>query len=145
MIDILHGAAYSLVALVLLSWGGNLACRWLLRLTGLKPVATEAPSTPEGEADTARAGRVIGSLERLIMAGGVLIQRWEILAAVIALKSVSRFKELNDKTFAEYFLVGSLCSLFWTILVAVAWLGYDATLGVGLRVKLLILLGISAG
>ena len=75
----------------------------------------------------------------------MLIQRWEILAAVIALKSVSRFKELNDKTFAEYFLVGSLCSLFWTILVAVAWLGYDATLGVGLRAKLLILLGISAG
>lgn len=143
MIDILHGAAYSLVALVLLSWGGNLACRWLLRLTGPKPAQVE-PTAEQG-ADTARAGRVIGSLERLIMAGGVLITRWEILAAVIALKSVSRFKELNDKTFAEYFLVGSLCSLLWTILVAMLWLGYDATLGVGLRETLLNLLGISRG
>jgi hypothetical protein len=145
MIEFLHGAAYSLVALVLLSWGGNLVCRWLLRLTGLKPAAAEAPEPAEEETDTARAGRVIGSLERLIMAGGVLITRWEILAAVIALKSVSRFKELNDKTFAEYFLVGSLCSLLWTILVALAWLGYDATLGVGLRETLLDLLGISRG
>lgn len=144
MTDLLHGAGYSLVALVLLTGGGNVACRWLLRATGLKPKAAVAGVAEDGE-NTARAGRVIGSLERLILAVGVLIQSWEVLAAVIALKSVSRFKELNDKTFAEYFLVGSLCSLLWTILVAVAWLGYDARFGIGLREMLTSALGGMAG
>ena len=77
MIEILHGAAYSLVALVLLSWGGNLACRWLLRLTGLKPVAADAPATPEG----AFAKRVGG----LILRGAPLLMKGLGIAGTVAM------------------------------------------------------------
>ncbi|MBO0346499.1 hypothetical protein J0X15_14795 [Roseibium sp. CAU 1637] len=78
------------------------------------------------------AGALVGALERFLIAGGLLIGRWEVLAAVIALKSVSRFKQLDDRRTAERFLVGSLASLVWTVGVYLLLLIYDQTLGFGL-------------
>lgn len=69
----------------------------------------------------------------MIMAIGIITHSWEILAAVIALKTVARFKEMDERGFAEYFLVGSLFSIFWTMLVTTAWLSYDHTFGIDLR------------
>lgn len=146
MPPMLHAMIYTLAALVLLSWGGNAACRQLFRMTGLS--ATEAPTegeTTSAEDGKARAGRVIGTLERLILAIGILTQSWNVMAAVIALKTVGRFKELDDKTFAEYFLVGSLFSLLWAGLVACGWLIYDETLGLDLHARLMDLLGPATG
>ena len=55
------------------------------------------------------------------------------MAAVIALKTVARFKELDDQRFAEYFLVGSLFSILWAVLITSAWLVYDQRVGIDLR------------
>ena len=57
---------------------------------------------------------------------------WEVVAAVIALKTVARFKELDDQRFAEYFLVGSLFSILWAVLITSAWLVYDHRVGIDL-------------
>ncbi|MEM9709611.1 MAG: hypothetical protein AAF871_12575 [Pseudomonadota bacterium] len=127
MADILHGAGYTLLALILLMWVGNLACRALFSVTGLKP-----PSAPEAGA-TPPAGWLIGALERLLLSAGIAAESWEVVAAVIALKSVARFRELNEKEFAEYFLVGSLFSVLWALLVTTLWLAYDSRYGVDLR------------
>lgn len=117
----------AILALIGLTWVGNLACRLLFRLTGL------AEKGGDAETGDAPAGRVIGSLERLVLAIGIITQSWPVFAAVIALKSVARFRELDDKTFAEYFLVGSLFSILWAVMVTAAWLWADATLGSDLQ------------
>jgi len=47
-----------------------------------------------------------------------------------------RFKELNEQSFAEYFLVGSLFSILWAVIITSAWLTYDRNFGIGLQAKL---------
>ncbi|TMV49753.1 hypothetical protein FGG78_40105 [Thioclava sp. BHET1] len=130
MAQILYGAVYTLVALFLLTDTGNRACRLLFRFAGMTAGA-KAPAAREQ-----RAGRIIGGLERLTIAIGILTHSWEVLAAVIALKTVGRFKELDDKTFAEYFLVGSLFSVLWAVFVTSLWLVFDRHFGINLRAVL---------
>jgi hypothetical protein len=126
---IAHGLLYSAIALYLLTDGGNRVCRALLSLTGVRAVI-------EDSSNTVRVGRIIGSLERLLIAIGIMAGSWEVLAGVVALKSVARFKELDDQLSAEYFLVGSLFSLFWSVTITGAWLAYDRNLGISLSQNL---------
>ncbi|WP_333586335.1 hypothetical protein [Phenylobacterium sp.] len=125
----LHSLSASAVALLLLTWGGNLACQLLLRWSGLRAARSADETAEDRSTKTPRAGRVIGHLERLAIAGGLLAGAWEVLVAVVALKSVARFKDLEEKLNAEYFLVGSLFSVLWAVLVTLAWRAYDSRLG----------------
>ena len=63
-----------------------------------------------GAIDIAR-GRTIGSLERAIALTLVLLGQYGALGLIVAAKSVARFKALEDREFAEYFLIGTLASL----------------------------------
>ncbi len=87
---------------------------------------------------------MIGALERVILAVGIIAQSWEILAAVIALKTVARFQKMDNREFGEYFLVGSLFSIFWAMLVTSAWLAYDHRYGIDLHTQAVTLLGMEA-
>lgn len=131
----LHALGYTTVGYFLLTWFGNVLCRLIFNLTGLKD------ATAGNDEPAHNAGRWIGTLERIILATGFVLQRWEILAAVIALKTVSRFKDLDKRDFAEYFLIGSLFSILWAMLVAGAWQAYDHSVGVDLRHRGTVLLG----
>jgi len=128
--EYLHAAVYSVVALVLLTVFGNVFCRLLFQYAGLadKPKTTTSEVKP--------AGWIIGWLERLVIAIGILTHSWEVLAAVIALKTVARFRELDDQSFAEYFLVGSLFSILWAVIVTSAWLTYDRNFGMSLQAEI---------
>lgn len=130
MTEYLHAAAYSLAALVLLTGFGNVACRILFQYSGL---AKEPEATKNG---VKQAGWIIGWLERLVIAIGILTHSWEVLAAVIALKTVARFKELDDQSFAEYFLVGSLFSILWAVIITSLWLTYDRNFGIALHANI---------
>lgn len=123
----IHVILYTGLALFALIWVGNELCRGIFSLTGLKDSIAHLPTPVHS------AGRWIGALERLILAVGIVAQSWEILAAVIALKTVARFKDMDERAFAEYFLVGSLFSIFWTMLVTSTWLAYDHRVGGGVR------------
>ena len=84
--------------LALLTYGGNAACKWVLRWS-----ATTTP--PEsGQKITLRAGRVIGILERVLIFVGLVASSWEILAGVVALKTVARYSDLDkqDKAVAAF-------------------------------------------
>ncbi|MEM8578238.1 MAG: hypothetical protein AAGF60_10335 [Pseudomonadota bacterium] len=129
MTEIGQALASIAIALFALTWLGNWALRLLFRVFGLSP--PDAPA--DGASTPPPAGRIIGIFERLVIAAGLITGRWEVLAAVIALKSVARFKELESKDFAEYFLIGSLFSILWGVLVTAAWLSYDQAQGLGLR------------
>lgn len=67
-----------------------------------------------GAVDVAR-GRAIGVLERALALTLVLLNQYGALGLVIAAKSVARFKAMEDREFAEYFLVGTLASLLLAV------------------------------
>ena len=65
-----------------------------------------------GEADgEPGAGRVIGIMERLIITTLVWKGEWGAVGLVLTAKSVARFKKLEDKDFAEAYLIGTMGSL----------------------------------
>ena len=122
MMTSLQVAVYVVLA-VLLTLGGNFVCKWVLRLS-------ETTAPPEtGEKITLRAGRVIGVLERILIFVGLTVSSWEILAGVIALKTVARYSKLDEQNRAEYFLIGSLASILWAVLVTVASVLFDQRFG----------------
>jgi len=123
------------VLLALLTYGGNAACRLVLRWS-----ATSTP--PErGDKITLRAGRVIGILERLLIFIGLIASSWEILAGVVALKTVARYSELDKQDKAEYFLIGSLASILWAVALTALLVLFDRAWGFGLLAPFVDLLG----
>ncbi|PCG15014.1 MULTISPECIES: hypothetical protein [Sphingomonas] len=136
---VIHALAYSGVALLLLTMTGNWACRLMVNLIGLRDAMAGVAQS------TAAAGRYIGALERLVIAIGLVVHSWEAVAAVIALKTIARFKELDKQLPAEYFLVGSLFSLLWAIAVTTAWLAYDRHVGANIAGAIVPLVGKPGG
>jgi hypothetical protein len=56
-------------------------------------------------------GRIIGVLERAIALTLVLLGQYGALGLVVAAKALARFRGLEERDFAEYFLIGTLASL----------------------------------
>ncbi|MCK4512880.1 DUF3307 domain-containing protein [bacterium] len=95
--------------------GGTAVVRKLLaRYPRVLPKTTEQA----GRAEYAM-GRTIGVLERFIIFTLVLFGQWGALGFVIAAKSIARFKELEDQSFADYYLMGTLTSVFCAIVVGI--------------------------
>jgi hypothetical protein len=63
-------------------------------------------------------GRIIGMLERILIFFFVLLGQYAAIGFIIAAKGFTRFKELENRSFAEYVLVGTLLSSFLAIGVA---------------------------
>lgn len=70
------------------------------------------------------AGSTIGYLERLLTLTFVLLGEYEALALILAAKSIARFQELKERKFAEYYLIGTLSSILFAMLVGIfaSWL-----------------------
>lgn len=58
-----------------------------------------------------QVGRIIGKLERLIISVLVLSNQFGAIGFVLTAKSIARYKQLEDKNFAERYLVGTLTSV----------------------------------
>lgn len=65
-----------------------------------------------------RRGRYIGILERVLIVILVVQNLYQGLALIIAMKTLTRFKQFDDKSFAEYYLIGTLLSLIIGIVFA---------------------------
>jgi hypothetical protein len=76
-------------------------------LVGLKKSARPGQA---GDGDSG-VGRLIGVLERMVMLTLVWLDQWSALGFVLTAKSIARFKELEDRAFAEAYLVGTLTSV----------------------------------
>ena len=59
----------------------------------------------------ARIGATIGALERLLIVAFMLAGAGAAVGFVIAAKTIARFKQLDDRGFAEYYLLGTLASV----------------------------------
>lgn len=62
------------------------------------------------EDSSAQIGRIIGKLERVIIVILVLCNQYGAVGFVLTAKSIARYKQLEDKDFAEKYLVGTLAS-----------------------------------
>lgn len=82
----------------------NGALRWIIERMQLRPKGV-------GDALEYRRGRLIGVLERMLIFVLVMQAQYGALAFVLAAKSMARFKSLDDREFAEYFLLGTLLSV----------------------------------
>ena len=70
------------------------------------------------QGDIQGMGRIIGYLERLIAYLLIITGNISAIAFVLAAKALARFKELEDKAFAEYFLIGTMASLSFTMILS---------------------------
>jgi uncharacterized protein DUF3307 len=68
-------------------------------------------SAPAPMSPPARIGATIGVLERLLIVTFVLTGSTVAIGFVIAAKTLARFKQLDDRGFAEYYLLGTLASV----------------------------------
>ena len=96
----------------------NFVIRYLFVLFKLFPVIKEKEN---GELDKSEynAGRIIGMLERILIFFLVLSGQFTAIGLVIVAKGFTRFKELDDRYFAEYVLVGTFLSSLFSIAIAV--------------------------
>ena len=88
--------------------------------------ATDTRQMHQGMASPAKLGATIGILERLVVVSLVLAGQAAAIGLVVAAKTLARFKQLDDRRFAEYYLLGTLASVavaLITGLVALSVLG----------------------
>lgn len=119
------------VALFLVA-SGNIVVRAALHpRVGMR----KSPETGSAERDLTmvdlRGGRLIGPVERLLIAALTLSGSFAIVAALVAAKGIVRFPEISRDSAggskAEYFLVGSLVS--WAVAIALAGLVWVSAQG----------------
>lgn len=66
------------------------------------------------------AGAIIGWLERALVLTLVLMGQYTAIGLALTAKSIARYKELEDRRFAEYYLIGTLASILFAIVVGIA-------------------------
>jgi len=98
----------------------NLFVRWIIESLELKPAPATSDSASDGVAGAGETsassreynrGRVIGALERIAVYVLVLNGQYEALGLVLAAKGLARFQNLDNRDFAEYFLIGTFLSV----------------------------------
>lgn len=102
------GWSATLLAVVVFNGNGGSAIVGAI-LSGLDDLKLEDEG-PKG------AGRMIGILERLMILGLVCANQWGAVGLVLTAKSVARFKKMDDKAFAEIYLVGTMTSVIVAML-----------------------------
>jgi hypothetical protein len=80
------------------------------------PAASNAAPAPLGV--SARVGSTIGILERILIVVFVLTGTDVAIGFVVAAKTLARFRLLDDRDFAEYYLLGTLASVSVAIVTA---------------------------
>ena len=88
----------------------------------LRPLQTatrgEVAAAPKSiSAEEPGAGKIIGNLERFLILTLVILEEYTAIAFVLTAKSVARFRELEERGFAEYYLIGTLTSTLVAIIV----------------------------
>ena len=85
----------------------------------LSPAASSAAGVALGPLGvSARVGSTIGILERILIVVFVLTGTDVAIGFVVAAKTLARFRLLDDRDFAEYYLLGTLASVSVAIITA---------------------------
>lgn len=66
--------------------------------------------------DEISIGKWIGILERFLIVIFMFINQFSGLAVIISIKTLARFKMLENKIFGEYYLIGTMVSVSYTLI-----------------------------
>jgi len=64
-------------------------------------------------------GKLIGYIERLLVILLTYYSSYPAIAFIVTAKSIARFKQMDDRDWAEYFLLGTLTSMFLGIVFGI--------------------------
>ena len=81
-------------------------------------ISISSKTYPKENLEELKAGNIIGKLERTIIAILLLNNQFGLIGFVLTAKSIARFKQMEDKDFAEKYLIGTLTS-FLIVLITV--------------------------
>lgn len=89
-----------------------------------KDVSLKGKSAESDSAGADRnAGRMIGTLERIIMVIFIAIGQYSAVGLVLTAKSIARYDRISkDQVFAEYYLLGTLLSTICAVISALLFL-----------------------
>ena len=76
------------------------------------------PGAKTATREVLRGGTTIGFLERVAIVGAIAIGHVEVIAALIAIKGLGRYSELDSAAARERFIIGTLVSMIWAGLCA---------------------------
>ncbi|QDR79934.1 DUF3307 domain-containing protein [Sporomusa termitida] len=94
-----------------------------------RTAVAEAAASHLPAANAKNAGETIGNLERLIIVTMVIQQNYPAIGLVFAAKTIARYKQLEEKNFAEYFLIGTFTSLAVALFIGEAIVALQAFAG----------------
>lgn len=98
-------------ALLFIHKPANIAIQKLLSI--YKPLSTR------NDKEELKAGRLIGTVERIIMLILLSIGQFSAIGLVLTAKSIARYDKISkEKDFAEYYLLGTLISTLIVIVVS---------------------------
>lgn len=104
------GTQLILLGLLLSANEANLAIRAVFDRLNLKPRATTPEASTTVDEGELNRGRTIGLLERALLYGFILQGQYGAIGFILAAKAFTRSKALDDRSFAEYVLIGTLLS-----------------------------------
>ncbi len=115
----------------------NLILKWILliviitkptnisfkELFGHFQIVANEKDKDEESSDMGGAGAIIGNIERILSAIFLATGNIASIALIYTAKSIARFKQMEDKNFAEYYLIGTLFSIMTVVLVYIILFG----------------------
>ncbi len=112
-IEVVIGGVVLIISAYLIAiFGGAL-------FVGLFLKSLHLPKIKNSSEDLPGAGTLVGILERAIILTFGLLGEYGAISFVFVAKSMARFKQLENRQFAEYYLIGTLLSFFFALIVAV--------------------------
>ncbi|MCF7915811.1 MAG: hypothetical protein K9L66_11640 [Spirochaetaceae bacterium] len=95
----------------------NTIVRFILHLIKTEPMLNSETT----DSQELGRGKIIGVIERLLFFLFVFTNNYGSIAFILVAKGFTRFRELDDKNFAEYVLIGTLLSsslsIFWAFYI----------------------------
>lgn len=102
------------IAVILCNKPSNILIKGILESHKVVPLKSGKEDLSEEK--LLHAGKMIGTLERWLILVFLLIGKYEVIGFLIAAKSIIRFGE-QDKSRTEYFIAGTLLSIFMAIVI----------------------------
>ena len=79
-------------------------------------ISISSKTYPKIYSEELKAGNIIGKLERIIIAILLLNNQFGVIGFVLTAKSIARFKQMENRDFAEKYLIGTLTSFLIVLL-----------------------------
>ncbi len=93
---------------------------WLMRFMKFALKIRLKSEQSDGKSSSMKLSIAIGYIERALIFILAFNGHPETIGWIFAAKSIARFKELENRRFTEYYLIGTLTSIFWALLCAIA-------------------------